>query len=206
MQYHLSDDIIIFASTSTEHLERLCTVLLWLQVARLKLQLTKCQFFKVSVVYLGHRISKESVQTNSCKVKANKNWPLPITVTELRSFLGLTNYYRCFIEGYAKVAHPLYDQISGDNAAQKKKNIQWTDEYQEAFDTLKVLCTLTTILAFVDFTKPFKIHTDARIIRLGAVLYQEQDEKGRVIAYASRALTKGESHYPAHKLELLALK
>ena len=79
----------------------------------------------------------------------------------------------------------------------KKRKIQWTDECQEAFGTLKVLCTSAPILAFTNFTEPFKLHTNASAIRLGAVLYQEQDQKDRVIGYANRALSKSESHYPA---------
>ena len=67
------------------------------------------------------------------------------------------------------------------------------------FDMLKVLCTSSPILAFVDFTKPFKLHTDASTIGLGAVLYQEQDGKERVIAYASRCLSKSEHHYLAQR-------
>ena len=71
---------------------------------------------------------------------------------------------------------------------------------------LKVLCTSAPILAFADFTKPFKLHTNASSTGLGAVLYQEQHGKDRVIAYASMALSKSKSHYPVHKLEFLALK
>ena len=200
------DDMIIFAATLKEHLERLCTVLSWLWLARLKLQPTKYEFFKVNVVYLGHKISKEGIQTNSHKVEAIKNWPAPIMVTELRSFLGFRNYYWHFIEGYAKVSHPFYNRIPGDNAAHKTRKIPWMDECQEAFDTLKVLCTSTPILAYADFTKPFKLHTNASDIGLGAILHQEQHGKDRVIRYASRSLSKSESHYPAHKLEFLALK
>ena len=177
-------------------------MLLWLQSARLKLQPTKCE----CVVYLGYVISKEGIQSNDCKVKAIRNWPVPIMVTDLRSFLGLTNYYRCFIKGYAKVTHPLNDQISGDNAAHKKRKNHWIDECQDAFDTLKVLCTSSPILAFADFTKPLKLHTNASAIGLDAVLYQEQDGKDRVIMYASRAFSKSKSLYPVHKLEFLALR
>ena len=64
------------------------------------------------------------------------------------------------------------------------------DICQEAFDALKVLCTSAPILAFADFTKPFKLHSNAIAIRLGTILYQEQDGKNRVIVYASRALSK----------------
>ena len=122
-------------------------------------------------------------------------------VTELGSFLRFTNCYRCFIKGYAKVAHTLYDQISGDDVAHKKIKSQWIDECQEAFDTFKVLCTSAPIVAFADFSNPFKLHTNASAIGFGAILYQEHDGKDGVISYASRALSKSESHYPAHKLE-----
>ena len=80
------------------------------------------------------------------------------------------------------------------------------EECQEAFDTLKGLCTSAPILAFADFTKPFQLHTDASTIGLSAILYQKQDGNDRVIVYASRALSKSESHYPPHKLGFLALK
>ena len=80
------------------------------------------------------------------------------------------------------------------------------DECQEAFETLKVLCTSVPILAFTDFTKPFKLHTNASSIGLGTTLYQEQVGKDRIIMYASRALSKSEYQYLAHTLEFLALK
>ena len=81
-----------------------------------------------------------------------------------------------------------------------------TKECQKAFDVLEVLCTSAPILAFADFTKPFKLHTDASTIGLYAILSQQQDGKDRVIGYASRALSKSESYYPAHKVEFFGLK
>ena len=115
------DDIISFAATPKKNLKRLHTVLSQLWVAGLKLQSTKCKFFQPCVVYLGHEISKEGIWTDGHKVIAIKNWPIPAIVTKLQNFLGLTNYYRCFIKGYARVTCSLYDQMSGDNAAHKKK-------------------------------------------------------------------------------------
>ena len=85
--------------------------------------------------------------------------------------------------------------------------IQLDDRCQQGFDDLKRLCTTTPILAYVDFTKPFKLHTDACGSSLGAVVYQTcEDGTDAVIAYASRSVTKAESHYPTHKLEFFALK
>ena len=88
----------------------------------------------------------------------------------------------------------------------KKEQVEWTSECNEAFSELKSLCISAPILAYADFSKPFKLHTDASQTGLGAVLYQEQDGLDRVIAYASRSLTTAEKKYPAHKLEFLALK
>ena len=101
----------------------------------------------------------------------------------------------------------LYKLTSGDNAGKKKAAIRWSNRCQQTFDNLKRLCTTMPILAYVDFTHPFKLHTNACESGLGAVLYQtHEDGIVAVIAYASRSLTKTESHYPAHKLEFIILK
>ena len=89
----------------------------------------------------------------------------------------------------------------------KKAAIKWDSRCQQDFDDLKTLCTTASILAYANFSKLFKLHTDACGMGLGAVLYQtRQDGTEAVIAYASRSLSKAESHYPAHMLEFLALK
>ena len=75
-----------------------------------------------------------------------------------------------------------------------------------SFKELKDLCSNTPVLAYADYTKKFMLHTDASELGLGAMLYQEQDNEKRVIAYASRTLSASERNYPAHKLEFLALK
>ena len=126
---------------------------------------------------------------------------------EVQSFLGFTGYYCRFIPKFAQVAQPLHELTSGENAGKKKAAIKWDSRCQQAFDDLKALCTTVSILAYTDFSKPFKLHTDACGMGLGAVLYQTQkDSTEAVIAYASRSLSKAESHYPAHKLEFLTLK
>ena len=85
--------------------------------------------------------------------------------------------------------------------------MEWNDECQEAFQRLKQLCSQTPILAYANYKKPFKLHTDASENGLGAVLYQKQDDgMDCVIAYASQTLSKSEKNYDAHKLEFLALK
>ena len=116
-------------------------------------------------------------------------------------------YYHRFIPKFMQVAQPLHELISGENAGKKKAAIKWDSRCQKAFDDLKKLCTTAPILTYADFSKPFKLHTDACGMGLGAVLYQTREDSTKaVIAYASTSLSKAESHYPALKLEFLTLK
>ena len=128
-------------------------------------------------------------------------------MTDVCSFLGFTNHYCRFIQGYAKVARPLNVLISGNNANRKKSLVKSNPECQQAFDKLKDLCTKTPILAYANYKKPFQLQTDTSDLALGAVLYQNDDSSHqRVIAYTSCSLSNTKRNYLAHKLEFLALK
>ena len=201
------DDIVIFSKDLASHLERLEAVFWKLEEAGLKLKPSKCELFQRQLAYLGHVISAEGIVTDEGKIEAIKNWPTPTNVTEVQSFLGFMGYYCRFIPKFMQVAHPLHELTLGENAGKKKAAIKWDSRCQQAFDDLKTLCTMAPILVYADFTKPFKLHTDACGTGLGAVLYQTQEDGIKaVIAYASMILNKDESHYPAHKLEFLVLK
>ena len=187
------DDIIIFSKTPEEHLKRLRMVFEKLSESGLKLKPSKCEFFKCRLQYLGHIVSESGIKTNPKKIEVIQKWPIPTNITETRSFLGLCNYYHKFIKNYVKIAKPLYKLISGENSKKKSNEIEWTSECQFTFDLLKKLCTEAPVLAYADYTKTFKVHTDASEDGLGAVLYQDQDDgTTRVIAYASRSLKKSE--------------
>ena len=201
------DDIIIFSKSPDDHITRLEGVFERLAKAGLKLKPSKCEFFKSSLKYLGHIVSKDGIATDPQKIEAIRKWPTPKTVTDVRSFTGFTNYYRKYIKGYAKIARPLHELTSGENSKKKNHRVEWTNRCKESFDTLKEMCSGCPVLAYADYTKPFILHTDASTTGLGAVLYQKQEDgKERVIAYASRTLNKSERNYDAHKLEFLALK
>ena len=201
------DDIIIFSKTPKEHIERLRSVFQKLCEAILKLKPKKCEFFKTKISYLGHIMSKNGIECDPKKVEAIKNWPRPITVSDVRSYLGFTNYYRRFIHKYAQIAQPLNKIICEDNPTKKNKKVEWDERCEEAFLKLKELFCNPPVLAYAGYTKPFKLHTDASGLGLGAILYQTQDDQtDRVIAYASRKLSRPERNYSAYKLEFLALK
>jgi len=201
------DDVVVFSKTPEDHLARLRRVFLKLREAGLKLKPSKCELFKERLNFLGHVVSKEGVETDPTKTEEVRSWPTPTTVTEVRSFLGFANHYRRFLKGYAKLAKPLNGLISGENAKRKQNKVEWNEESEKAFQEIKDLVTRAPVLAYADYTKPFKLNTDASGLGLGAALYQaDLDGHDRPVAYASRSLSKSEQNYPAHKLEFLALK
>lgn len=215
------DDLIVFGATLEEHEQRLLKVLDRLQEEGLKLSLDKCQFCQPSVSYVGHIVSQEGVSTDPKKTEAVTTWPRPTTVTALRSFLGFCGYYKCFVKDYAKVAFPLTQLLSGypPHAKSSKKKLdqvyynpsepfghRWDDKCEAAFEELKQRLTNSPVLAFANPQLPYVLHIDASREGLGGVLYQDQGEGLRPVAFISRSLTPSERHYPAHKLEYLALK
>ena len=208
------DDIVVYSSTISEHLQRLEHVLLKLKENGLKIEPEKCQFFKKSVKYLGHVVSAEGVATDPAKTEVVAKWPMPGTLKDLRSFLGFTSYYRRYVPGFAQKAAPLHKLTAElSEGGKKKKGIipaeRWNRECQTAFDALREALTSPPVLAYPDYQKPFIIETDASDKGLGAVLSQRQDDQLRVIAYASRGLRGAEKNmknYSSMKLELLALK
>ena len=204
------DDIIIFSSGSVEdHLAKLEKVFERLHQWGWKLKPKKCHLLQRRIKYLGHVVSENGVEADPEKIEAVRKWPLPTTVQELRQALGFFGYYRKFVKDFSKLAKPLNDLLKGmENKSQtnKKTPVTMTPEATAAFELLREKLCSPPILAFADYSRPFQLHTDASAQGLGAVLYQEQDGHLRVIAYASRGLKPSESHYPAHKLEFLALK
>jgi len=193
------DDIILFSRTVDEHLERLVRLLGRLQSAGLKLKPEKCSLMQKSVSFLGHVVSGEGIATDPKKIETVMEWPVPVSVKDVRSFLGLTGYYRRFVKGYASIAAPLHALTKKDQA------FKWTEETQVAFETLRKVLTSPPILAMPDDHGEFVLDTDASDLSIGAVLSQVQDGTEKVIAYASRSLDKREINYCITRKELLAI-
>ena len=204
------DDLIIFANSFEEHQERLQKVLQRLRECNLKLSGEKCFFLQERVKFLGHVVSGQGVETDPDKTDRVKNWPTPTNPDDLRSFVAFAGYYRRFVKDFSKVTKPLTALLPPTSTKKNRKKVIvlwiWKKEQEDAFQLIKSLLTSPPILAYPDFKKSFELHTDASASGLGAVLYQEQEDKKRVIAYASRCLSRSEKNYSAFKLEFLALK
>ena len=205
------DDIVVYSKSLEDQITRLRGVFQKLREAHLKLKPSKCSFFKRRLHYLGHIVDAEGIHMDPDKVQDIKDWPAPTTVTGIRQFIGLANQYRRFIKDYSQIAKPMRQLICNEYAKSKSRNIEaeWRADpkIQAAFEKLKGAVSQAPVLAYANFGKPFRLVTDASTIGLGAALYQTQDDgKDKPVAFASRALSKSELNYPAHKLEFLALK
>jgi hypothetical protein len=180
------DDILIFSKNDQEHVEHVRQVLNILEQHHYLVKLKKCDFFKTEVTYLGHVVSKDGIKPDPKKVQAVKDWPTPQTVHDVRSFLGMANYFRRFIKGYSTYAAPLID-ITGGNISRRKSHsvaITWAPKCQEAFTALKEALTSDPVLKIPDLSKPFQVISDAFDYAIGAILLQE----GRPVAYESKKL------------------
>lgn len=193
------DDIIVYGKNLYDHNEKLTEVFERLRLANLKLQPDKCNFLQRECVYLGHVISKDGIKPDERKVKSVIEFPVPTTVKNIKSFLGLSGYYRKFINSYSAIAKPLTNLLKRDI------KFTWSDECQKSFDTLKKALCSEPILKYPDFTKPFLLTADASNKALGAILSQGEIGQDLPICFASRTLNKSESNYSTTELECLAI-
>lgn len=194
------DDINVGSKTFEEHLSHLEQVFSRLEEAGLKLSPEKCFFFKDEIPFLGHIVSRTGIHTDPEKLKVIKEFPEPKDLTQLRGFIALASYYRKFVKNFSSIVEPLNRLL--------KKNVPyvWSKDQQSSFERLKTCLTSPPILAYPDFGKPFIVYTDASTFALGAILSQkDENNKERVIAYASRTLNKHERNYGVTELECLAV-
>ncbi|XP_057760830.1 uncharacterized protein LOC130981242 [Arachis stenosperma] len=189
------DDILVYSKSEEEHAEHLRTVLQILRDRKLYAKLSKCEFWKSEVKFLGHVVSKQGIAVDPAKVEAVMNWERPTSVSEIRSFLGLAGYYRRFIKGFSQLALPL------TKLTRKDTPFIWTPECEESFQALKHRLTTAPVLVLPEPSEPFEVYCDASLKGLGCVLMQYQN----VVAYASRQLRPHEMNYPTHDLKLAAV-
>lgn len=164
-----------------------------LRTHKLYVKKEKCSFCQEEVKYLGHVISSKGVAVDSEKISTMLEWPKPKTIKALRGFLGLTGYYRKFIQHYRKIAAPLTSML-------KKGNFRWEPKAEEAFEELKKAMTQAPVLALPDFSRQFIVECDASGSGIGAVLMQGK----RPIAFFSQALQGKNLFLSTYEKEMLA--
>ena len=195
--YYL-DNIIVFFKDWEEHLQRLRMVLSRLREANLRLGHKKCTLAQSSVTFLGHLVLEDGLQPDPRLLDSIRYIQPLTTMTQVRSFLGLVGYYRRFIKGFSNIAAPL------NRTLEKNKSFEWTDECMAVYEKLKAVLLQRPIVAYPDFSIPFRLYTDASNVGLGAILAQQQEGKEHIICCASHTLSKSEQNYTATK-ECLAV-
>ena len=195
------DDILVFSDGSqSDHLEKVARVLQKLRNNDLFLKPEKCHFLQESVDYLGIIVGRHGIEMDPIKLKGLADWPTPTTVTEVHSFLGFGNFYKPFIQNYAKIARPLHDLT--------KKNVPfvWTALEDNAFRSLKSCFASRPVLASIDYSRPFMIQTDASAFAISATLTQpDEDDVHHPVAFLSASLSPAERNYDIYDRELLAI-
>ena len=149
------DDLLVYAQDFSSHVENLQKVFNRLREVGLRLNPDKCQLARNEVKFLGHVLSKEGLATDPEKIRAVKDFPRPVTMRDVRSFLGLCNYYRKFIPSFAQIARPINCLLSKSSGTSSNKKIAWTESCEAAFNSLKHALSTTPVLAFADFEKLF---------------------------------------------------
>ena len=194
------DDILVTGGTESEHFDRLRALFTRLREVGLKLKREKCEFCLPSLTYLGHIIDANGTRPDPAKVRAIVDCPIPKDAQQLRSFLGMVNYYGKFVPNLSTSAGSLYGLT--------KKNVQfcWTRDHQLAFDSLKRVLVSDKLLAHYDPNNSLGVSADASAFGIRAVLFHiDSNDNERPIYYASRVLSDAEKNYSQIEKEGLAI-
>ena len=176
------DDILIFSKTKKEHHAQIRRVLQILRENKLYLKLEKCSFDQEETEYLGLIIGHGQIKMDPIKTKGIADWPIPQKKRDVQSFLGFCNFYRRFIQGYSRIAHPL-TSLTGNSPW------HWDDEQQQSFEKIKTLIATAPILSIPTDDDPFRIETDASEFAIRAVLSQKQNDKWKPITFIVTKVT-----------------
>ena len=194
------DDIIITGKSTEEHLNHLSQVLEQLQNKGFRLKKDKCHFLQSSVEYLGHVIDTNGLHTTPTKQQAIAEARAPTNTSELRSFLGLVNYYGRFLPNVSTTLHPL------NRLLRKGAAWAWSKKCEETFQAIKGMLSSDQVLTHYNPTLPLSLAADASAYGVGAVISQTYADGGeRPIAYASRTLMTAGQKYAQVEKEVLAL-
>lgn len=192
---YLDDILCITNRTFEDHLEKLENTFRRLQLAGLKVNLPKCQFALPEIEYLGYVISRQGIKPCTKKIDAIMKLKRPTTRKELRRFLGMVQYYRDLWPRRSHILTPLTNSSNG------KAKLEWTQECEQAFQTIKKIIAREVLMAYPNFNQPFDIYTDASDYQLGSVIMQGN----KPIAFYSRKLNKAQRNYNTTHKELLSI-
>ncbi|GJE99152.1 polyprotein [Phanerochaete sordida] len=194
------DDILIFSRTQEEHDQHVMKVLDRLKSAQLYANAEKCEFDRSEVTYLGYLLGADGIRMDPKKLDTVASWPEPQNVKDVQSFLGFTNFYRRFVDNYARIVLPL------NTLTRKDTPFSFSSACRDAFNALKKALLSYPVLRHFDAARPCTLCTDASDFAISGVL-QQPDDLGLLhpVGYYSRKLTPAEINYEVYDKELLAV-
>ena len=192
------DDILIFSKTREEHLKHLETVLARLRDNKLYAKMSKCEFMREEVEFLGHRLGAHGLAVSPDKISAVRDWPVPKNMQDVRSFLGLAGFYRRFVQAFSLKALPLTELTKNDVP------FVWGERQQNAFDELKTTLCTAPVLLIPNPDLPFTLNVDACDYAVGGTLQQDHGNGLQPVAFRSRKLNPAERNYDVREKEFLA--
>ena len=194
------DDILCTGATEQEHLSNLDKLLTRLEQFGLRVKRSKCEFFKPSITYLGHKIDAQGLHATSEKIQAIVDTKPPRSVEELRSFLGLLNYYGRFLPMISTVLQPLNNLLSS------KVKWKWTTECEDSFQKAKDLIVSNRVLTHYDLNLPITLACDASSFGIGAVIsHHFPNGEEKPTAFASKTLNSSQQNYSQLEKEALSI-
>lgn len=194
------DDFLIASETFEEHLATLELVASKLIEAELSISKKKSKFCMRKLRFLGMIISEAGIEVDNAKIEAIDNIKRPVQLKQLQSFLGMTGFFRRFIDGYSQLAAPLSEMTKGQN-----KMLSWNDDANKAFEMLKSAMKSAPILATPQYDQPFVIECDSSDWCAGSVLMQYVDGQPKVISYFSMKYTPAQRKYSTTEKECLSV-
>ena len=198
------NDILVFSCSPQEHDQHLRIFVTKLQNYGILLNPSKCVFRVPEISFLGYKISSMGSQPLPERVTDLQSCPPPKTVSQLRRFLGMLNFYRRFLPNAATIQAPLHDALSGPKV-KGSHPVTWNDTLVAAFNECKTNLSQATLLAHPHPTAPLALVTDASTTAMGAVLQQQVQDVWQPLAFFSRKLSPAQQKYSAYDRELLAI-
>ena len=199
------DDLITWAQNVDELIKNLARIFSLIRRHNLILNPAKCRFGLSEVEYVGHLINNQGLTFSADKLSSVKNFVQPRTKGELKSFVGLGNYFRDHIPNYSALVHPLAQMLNGYTKKSRKETIVWTPDTSQCFEAVKAAIGDCQQLFFRNESAPIRVYTDASDYGIGAYLCQVVDDKEQPIGFLSKTLTKAEKRWSVYEKEAYAI-
>jgi hypothetical protein len=207
------DDILVYSQNEEEHVEHVKAVLARLRTHRLYVKLSKCEFHRPEVKFLGFVVGREGIRMDTDRIETIRDWPEPQSVKDIQMFLGFTGFFRRFVPSYSRVTAPLTEMLKKKAREAMSGRFELTPKARGAFEELKTAFSSPPLMRHFDPQKPILLVTDASGYAVAGIMLQPEGEApdtSRIsdwhpVAYYSQKLTEIERRYEVHDQELLAI-